>query len=393
MNLWRSLTATGFVVLIAAATGLIVHLESGEVRIVVQGQIDKNGQSVAAGTAAPANPAGNGGAVCPPLSIAMAGGLTGQDTEAGINIKNGVQLAIQKHNAANAGCQVQVKEFDTGGDPARVSYFAPQIVADAYTVGLIGPTFSGVADAAGALFEANGLPAATASASRSSLAEQGWQTFFRAVASDEVQGRAVANYIKDNLRYDKVCVVSDGSPYGDAAASAAVETLGESSPADCRFSGALDDKQFGQAVERMKAAAPDAVLRTGSSAGAPAFARRLRGAGITSPLMAAQGMVAQFVAQAGDSGRDALLFCPCGPDPEWFIKEFRDKFGTDPGAYSAEGYDLATIMLNGIDAGMLVRPQMLDWMRHYNGQGVTRSYRWAPNGELADPTVWIYRVR
>src|ERR1700737_279348 len=394
MNLLRVVTSTGFVVLIAAAAGLVVRLDSVQQGIVVQGQIDQNGQAVPAGNTVPANPAGSGNAICPPLSIAMAGALSGPDAETGINIKNGVQLAIERHNAANAGCQVQIKEFDTGGDPQRVSALAPQIVADAYTVGLIGPSFSGVAEATGAVFEANGLPAATASASKSSLSEQGWHTFFRAVASDTAQGRAVATYLKTTLRYTKVCVISDGTPYGDAAALAANETLGTLSPAGWRFSGTLGDKQFGQAVYQMKAAGPDAILRTGSSAGAPEFVRRLREAGMRSALISAQGIAnAQFAAQAGDSGTGALLSCPCSPDPEWFTKEYRAKSGSDPGAYSAEGYDLATIMLNGIDAGMLVRSQTLDWMRHYNGRGVARQYQWTDTGELTDQTVWIYKVQ
>jgi branched-chain amino acid transport system substrate-binding protein len=388
------LAATGFIVLIVAAAGLIVRRGAGTYGIVVQGQIDEAGQQIPRDTTVPANPAGNGTAICPPLSIAMAGALTGQDAEAGTNIKNGVQLAIETHNAANGGCQVQIKEFDTGGDPLRVNDVAPHIVADAYTVGLIGSTFSGVAESTGALFEANGLPAATASASRSSLSAQGWTTFFRAVASDAAQGRAVANYLKSTLRYRKVCVMSDNTPYGDAVAVAAGDTLGELAPADCRFSGTPQDKHFGDVVDRMRAAAPDAVLRTGSYDDAPEVVRRLRGAGITSDFISAQGMASpQFATQAGESGKDTLLFCPCGPDPEWFAKEYHTKFGRDPGAYSAEGYDLATIMLTGIDAGMLVRPQMLDWMRHYGGQGVARRYQWTGTGELTDPTVWIYKVQ
>jgi branched-chain amino acid transport system substrate-binding protein len=388
------MTAIGLAVLIAAAAALVVRLDSVQRGIVVQAQIDQNGQVVPAGNTIPANPAGSGNAICPPLSIAVAGALSGPDAETGINIKNGVQLAIQRHNAANAGCQVQIKEFDTGGDPQRVSALAPQIVADAYTVGLIGPSFSGVAEATGALFEANGLPAATASASRTSLSERGWRTFFRAVASDEAQGRAVANYLKTTLRYTKVCVISDGTPYGDAAGSAADETLGPLSPTACRFSGTSADNQFGQVVDRMRAAGPDAILRTGSPASAPEFLRRLREAGIRPAFISTQGIAnTQFVAQAGDSGTGALLACPCSPDPQWFTKQYRAKFGSNPGAYSAEGYDLATIMLNGIDAGMLVRPQMLDWMRHYNGWGVARRYRWTDTGELTDPTVWIYKVQ
>ena len=67
-------------------------------------------------------------ATCPPVSIAMAGALNGPDAALGINIKNGVQLAIDKHNAANPGCQVQLKPFDTEGDPQKATAIAPQIV-------------------------------------------------------------------------------------------------------------------------------------------------------------------------------------------------------------------------------------------------------------------------
>jgi branched-chain amino acid transport system substrate-binding protein len=85
--------------------------------------------------------------------------------------------------------------------------------------------------------------------------------------------------------------------------------------------------------------------------------------------------------------------CPCAPAPEQFVTADRAKFGEAPGAYSAEGYDLATIMLAGIDAGKLVRPQMLEWMRKYDGQGVARRYQWTENGELTNPTIWIYKVQ
>ena len=89
-----------------------------DLKIVEQVQIDQNGAEVKpeAGTT-PADPAGDGKAACPPVSIAMAGALNGPDAALGINIKNGVQLAVDKHNAANPGCQVQLKTFDTEGDP------------------------------------------------------------------------------------------------------------------------------------------------------------------------------------------------------------------------------------------------------------------------------------
>ena len=91
-----------------------------DLKIVEQVQIDENGAEVkAAEGAAAADPAGNGQAQCPPVSIAMAGALTGPDAALGINIKNGVQLAVDKHNAANPGCQVQLKTVRHRGRPAE----------------------------------------------------------------------------------------------------------------------------------------------------------------------------------------------------------------------------------------------------------------------------------
>ncbi len=172
-----------------------------DLKIVEQVQIDdKGGEVKAAEGAAPADPAGDGKANCPPVSIAMAGALNGPDAALGINIKNGVQLAIDKHNAANPGCQVQLKPFDTEGDPQKATAIAPQIVDDQYTIGLVGPAFSGETKATGGVFDQAGLVAVTASATNPTLSENGWKTFFRGLANDAVQGPSVANYLKTGLK-------------------------------------------------------------------------------------------------------------------------------------------------------------------------------------------------
>ena len=132
-----------------------------DLKIVEQVQIDENGDEVKAAGRRQRRPipAGDGKATCPPVSIAMAGALNGPDAALGINIKNGVQLAIDKHNAANPGCQVQLKPFDTEGDPQKATAIAPQIVDDQYTIGLVGPAFSGETKATGGVFAQAGLVA------------------------------------------------------------------------------------------------------------------------------------------------------------------------------------------------------------------------------------------
>ena len=101
----------------------------------------------------------------------------------------------------------------------------------------------------------------------------------------------------------------------------------------------------------------------------------------------------QFVNQAGEASKDAILSCPCGPATGAFADEYKKKFNTDAGTYSAEGYDLGTILVKGIDSGAITRPALLDFVKNYNGQGVARKYQWSPTGELTTNLIWIFKVQ
>ncbi|KUI40362.1 branched-chain amino acid ABC transporter substrate-binding protein [Mycobacterium sp. GA-2829] len=366
-----------------------------DLKIVEQVQIDESGAEVkAAEGAAPADPAGDGKATCPPLSIAMAGALNGPDAALGINIKNGIQLAVDKHNAANPGCQVQLKTFDTEGDPQKASAIAPQIVDDQYTIGLVGPAFSGETNATGDVFNQAGLVAATASATNVTLSEKGWRTFFRGLANDGVQGPSVANYLKNTLGHQKVCVIDDSTDYGLGLAQAVRETLGPVADPGCNISVKKGDKDFSAAVTQIKGVSPQSVFFSGYYAEAAPLVQQLKDGGVEATFVSADGTKdPEFVKQAGGASKDALLSCPCGPATGGFAEEYTQKFGQEPGTYSTEGYDLGTILLKGIDSGAITRQALLDYVRNYDGQGVARKYQWTPEGELTTTLIWMYKVQ
>jgi branched-chain amino acid transport system substrate-binding protein len=364
-------------------------------KIVELVQIDENGQQVPVQQgAAAADPAGDGKATCEPMALAMAGALTGPDAALGINIRYGAQLAIDKHNKANPGCQVEFIPFDTGGVEQTATGIAPQIIDNPKIRGLIGPAFSGETEATGNTFNQAGLVAATASATRVSLSENGWKTFFRGLANDGVQGPAVANYMKTALNAKKVCVIDDSTAYGQGLAENIKKTLAGSADTSCTASIKKGDKEFSATVTKVKGASPDAIFFAGYYAEAAPLVQQLRDGEVKATFLSGDGTKdPQFVDQAGNSAKDALLSCPCGPAPDWFAKEYQAKFNQAPGTYSTEAYDLATIMLRGIDAGKVTRPDLLDWVRTYNGPGVGRTYQWTDTGELTSKLIWIYKVQ
>ncbi|MGK2321090.1 branched-chain amino acid ABC transporter substrate-binding protein [Gordonia rhizosphera] len=369
----------------AAGTGL---------QITALAQIDTQGNKVEASSESDAaSPAGDGTAKCDPATIAMAGALTGADAALGINIKNGAQLAVDEHNNANPDCQITLKTFDTEGDPQKATQVAPQIVNDSSIIGLIGPAFSGETKATGGIFNQAGLVSTTASATNPTLTDNGWKTFFRGLANDDVQGPALAKYITGTMGKNKVCVIKDDTDYGIGLANAMTATLGSAADAGCAGDVKKGERDFSAVISKVTGANPDAVFYSGYYAEAAPLAQQLKSADPDVTFISGDGSNdPQFTAQAGDAAKGAYLSCPCGPAPSQFDKDYTAAFNQAPGVYSVEAYDLATILMKGIAEGNTTRPELLQYVSSYSGDGLARHYQWTPTGELTSSLIWVYEV-
>ena len=398
---WKTIAASAAGIAVLGVAGCANQSKPGgdaagsDLKIVEQVQIGQDGAAVAAESGVkPVDPAGDGKATCPAVAIAMAGPLTGPDAPFGANVKDGAQLAVDKHNAANPGCQVQLKAFDTEGDPQKAIGVAPQIVDDASIIGLVGPTWSGETKATGGVFDQAGLVSVTPSATNVALTEQGWKTFFRGLSSDGVQGPSLANYLKNTLGVKKACVVDDSTDAGLGQANAVRTTLGPIADASCNISVKKGDKDFSAAVTQIMGQKPDVVVYASYYTEAALLLQELREAGYTGLFAGPDGIKdPQFVKSAGQSAKGAVLSCPCGPATGAFAEAYSAKFGQPPGTYSLESYDLATILLKGIDSGAVTRPALLDFVRNYDGHGEARNYQWTGKGELTSNLIWIYKVQ
>lgn len=358
-------------------------------------QVDINGKEVPkTDPAKAADPAGDGKATCAPTTVAFAGPLTGPNAALGINIDMGAKLAIDQHNKANPGCQITLKSFDTEGDPQKATQVIPQIVNDRSIVALLGPTFSGETKATGKILSDAGLASLSSSATNATLTQNGWTSFFRGLAHDDVQGPSVAKYLTGTAGYKKVCVVQDNTDYGTGLAKSITDGLGAVADPGCSSSIKAGDKDFSATVTKVASANADAVFFAGYYAEGAPLAQQLKSGGFKGVFVGPDGVNdPQFLSQAGSAAKGATLTCPCGPAPEKFAKDYKALNGQESGVYSVEAYDLATILAKGIDGGKVTRPDLLEFVRNYDGAGLARQYKWSPNGELSNALIWIYTVK
>ncbi|MFM7411247.1 MAG: branched-chain amino acid ABC transporter substrate-binding protein, partial [Actinomycetota bacterium] len=254
-------------------------------------------------TTAPAE----GGVTCAEgTSLAFFGALSGDAGNLGQNIKKGAELAVAQFNAANAGCQVTLKEFDSQGSPDQAPALATEAIGDATILGIVGPAFSGESKAVNPAFDEAGLAIITPSATNEALNDNGWKIFHRALAGDDKQGPGIVAYIQNKLAAETVGVIDDASEYGKGLADIVREGLGDKVVASDSIDPAAAD--FSAAVSKMKEAAPAAIFYGGYYAEAGKLAKQLRDAGVESTLVFGDGVKdVGFVEAAGPAAEGSII--------------------------------------------------------------------------------------
>jgi branched-chain amino acid transport system substrate-binding protein len=345
----------------------------------------------ACGTTEDTQNAGEGGGACD-LKLAYIGPLTGDYANLGINIVNGAKLALEKYNEGDPDCKVTLQKFDSEGDPAKATPLATQIVNDEKVVGVVGPTFSGETDATGETFNEAGLVTVSPSATNPELSQNGWDTFHRVLGNDNTQAPAAAKFIREDLKAKKVFVVDDASDYGKFIADGVAESLGDL----VVDTDTVQQKQtdFSATVTKVKASGADALWYGGYYPEAGLFAKQLRAGGWKGTFVSGDGVLDPGFIEAGGQAatEGARLTCPCAPATAEFTADYEELNNSEPGTYSAEGYDAANVLLQGIADGNTDREKLLEWVNNYDDQGVTKQIKWDESGEVAEVVIYVYEV-
>ncbi|GAB7189720.1 branched-chain amino acid ABC transporter substrate-binding protein [Kineococcus sp. NUM-3379] len=338
---------------------------------------------------------GGGGGACEGLKIGFFGALTGDAANLGINIRNGVKLAVDEHNAENADCKVELREFDSAGSPDQAPGLANEAIQDDKVLGIVGPAFSGESKVADPLFNEAGLVHITPSATNPTLSEQSWKTFFRVLGNDNTQGPAAATYIKDVLKAQKPFVVDDATEYGKGLADIVREELGASVVGNDTIQQKQTD--FAATVTKIRESGADAVFFGGYYAEAGLLVKQMRDAGLQMTFVTDDGAKDDGLIQsAGAAAEGTIITCPCLPPEEaegTFAADYEKAVGAAPATYSAEGYDAANILLAGIADGKTDRAGLLDFVRGYDDAGVTKQLKFDEKGEPSEISVWAYKVQ
>jgi ABC-type branched-subunit amino acid transport system substrate-binding protein/serine/threonine protein kinase len=337
------------------------------------------------------------------VKIGFAGALTGTDSASfGQPMLNGARLAVNEYNATNPAVRAELVPADTQG-AANLAPAAVQKLFGAGVVGVVGPLFTGEAQATGPLFEQAQIPSITTAATGRSLSGNGWRFWHRLVASDKTVATSAADFIARAARPQRVLVVDDEAQYTrDVAGDVTARLEDRDVDVDtARISSRGSD--YSAAVGKISSFGADVVFYGGPDEPSARLIKQAREADVDAQFVLSDPALSRdLVPGAGGAANaeDTLITCSCFDASQGTTqpaKDFRQRyqraFGSLPGYYTAEGYDAALAFLAAVKAGGTTSAAINQHLTTVDITGASRKVRFGAGGDAADAAVYVYRVQ
>lgn len=288
------------------------------------------------------------------IKIGFLGALTGEVASYGIYTLKGMQLAVDEINEAGGvlGKKLVIVEADNRGDKGEIANVTQRFVTRDKVAAIVGDPTTGGTLVAAPIAQSNNTVLLSAGAVGAGVVEIG-DYIYRNTLLDSVAAPAVVKYLKENLGWNKVCIVTSRNNdysvgqtevFKKALAENGVEVLSEEFIQD-------GDTNFSGQVTNIKAKNPDGIVFTGYYTEGGLFMTEVHKQGLDLNLVGGDGLLSTDLIKLGGEGIEGSMvfagFSPEQPDENTaqFIEAYKAlNDGEEPDMFVAQGYDAIKIL-------------------------------------------------
>lgn len=337
--------------------------------------------------------------------IGHAAPLTGQLAHMGKDSENAARLAIDEINSQHPviggkPVRFQLDAQDDAADPRTGTQVAQKLVDDG-VVAVVGDINSGVSIPASKIYSGADVVQISQGSTNPTYTLQGYKTAFRVVATDALQGPALANYALDSLHAKTIAIVDDSTAYGQGLADE-FEKAAKAKGARIVTREATNDKaiDFRAILTKIKGLHPDVIMYGGSDATAGPLVKQAANLGLTAKVLGGDGACTdKMIDLAGDAIGNvtcseaglALSRMPKGQD---FDQRYVARFKTPVDAYAPFTYDAVYVIYSAMKrADSTERTKILAAMPSTQYDGVIGHIAFDPRGDLKNAAITIYQFK
>ncbi|MBY0271230.1 MAG: branched-chain amino acid ABC transporter substrate-binding protein [Burkholderiales bacterium] len=339
------------------------------------------------------------------VKIGSASPLTGPQAHIGIDIRNGVQLAIEDLNAKGVEIGGKKVKFelvseDDEANPTKATTVAQKLV-DAKVAAVVGHFNSGASIPASKVYADGGVPQISPSSTNPDYTLKGFKTTFRVVAHDGQQGPTLARFAINNLKAKSIAVIDDSTAYGQGLADnfeATAKALGAKIIA--REHTTDKDTDFKAILTKIKGRKPDLIMFGGIDPQAGPMIKQMKELGIKAKFIGGDGMqTPNFIKLAGDASDGAMASIPGLPKDQMpggkvFLEKYKAKFNQEVELFAPMGYDAVFVFVEAMKrAGSADPAKFLAEIGKTDYQGVIGPIAFDDKGDLKNGPITIYVVK
>ena len=315
---------------------------------------------------------GDGGGGEDAIPIAYTATLSGDFASYGLEMREGIDLAIEEINANGGVLDRDLKSevVDDEGKPANGPVIAQEFCDNADVPAVLGFSFSSVALSGLPIYTQCGLPIVAAAVTSPELSGAS-DIFFRTVFTDAYQGAEAARFISENRGVKSVAVMYQQDDYGKGVADAFSKSFeDEGGKVTSSQAYQLGTVNFGSTVDTALKDEPDAVFIGGFYTEAGKIVNQIRDSGSDVPIFASDGAASPlFLDLTGENGNGVEVYSAFSASDDAaeaakFVEAFKAKYNKEPSSWAALAYDATYVVGDAIEtAGSTDRAAVADAIR------------------------------
>ena len=337
------------------------------------------------------------------VKIGCAAPLTGDQAQLGIDTCMGVKLAVSEANEKGAGIpgmKLEILALDDQHNPAQAVNVAKKFVSDRDVMAVVGHFNSSCTKPASAIYHEARIAQVTATSTNPALSRQGFDTFFRVSATDDVQGPRGAAFAQNVLKIKTVYVIDDKTTYGKGLADEFEKEARKLGITVLGHEGITQgDKDFTPLLTKIKPLAPEMIYFGGVYPEGALIIRQARSLGISAVLMGGDGLANPLFTKLATPEIAAGTYATMVggdmkkvPEAQDFIRQYESKYGPI-GQWSAYGYDAANVLIQAVHkAGQKDRQAILKALRDIpRFSGVTGEVVFDAKGDNQNQFIGVFK--
>ena len=341
------------------------------------------------------------GAQAQTIKIGVVGPTTGAVTQYGDMVREGVDTAVERINAAGGinGKKLETVVIDDGCEPKQGPVAANRVVNSKIGF-VVGHVCSGATIAAADIYNNEGVVMVTPSATSPALTDgKNYDFIFRTIGRDDQQGPAAAKFILEKLKPKKAAVLHDKQSYGQGIATAVKNDLEKGGVPVAIFEGInAGDSDYSAVITKLKSQGVDFVYYGGYHPEMGLLLRQAAEQGVKAKWMGPEGTGNPDInAIAGDAVEGMLLTLPAdftqnAANAE-IVKAFAAKKRNASGAFQMTAYTATQVIADGIKGAGSEDPTKVAKYLHANAfDPPIGKVAWNKQGDLTncqfDVFVW-----